>query len=377
MHIFSTNQYKTILDQSKFDSITGKEEISPKKTIVWQGHCYEVISQKTHSYNGFQLICRRIFAIFFIAISLGTLLFFESSKKWISHFWHDKKIYLLVKNSNNQVLHKNLEFLTSCESKTSKITELNVYPVCNETNLETVYQELKQTKNLKGKRVHVGCAGWYNFDIIALRQSHYGIIFDINKDSIDFMKTTIALLKHEKTKADFERAILEYMLAKQTQKPNTFFCKYDFDKQKEIPLREIIQHEKSREGSWLYSEQSYNHIKALAVKGKLGVIQQDVENSTAFKITKQKLMEHRISVDTVYLSNIANFINEKSKAFVDTVTTLLDDESTLISSPLLVERSNPKIQRKDKYGKSRIHQITLKGSQIKAKPELLFTNPEV
>jgi hypothetical protein len=57
---------------------------------------------------------------------------------------------------------------------------------------------------------------------------------------------------------------------------------------------------------------------------------------------------------------------EHSKAFVESMTTLLDDKSILISSPLLI--------KKDRYGKTRVHQITLKGSEVKKNTSLLFTN---
>jgi glyoxylase-like metal-dependent hydrolase (beta-lactamase superfamily II) len=270
--------------------------------------------------------------------------------------------------SHSTFLDKVLEFLPSLEERnTKKLMGLNVYPICNETNLDAVYKDLHQFKKPGNESVHIGCAGWYNFDVMAIRQSAYGIVFDINKDSTDFMKMTVHLLKEKQTKEEFEKSILEYMLGKQNENSKTFFCKHDFETSRNIPLDKIIEHEKSRKNSWLYSETSYGYIRNLVLGGKLAVIQQDSTNSAVFKTIKKKLTERGCSVDTVYASNIADFIpSEHSKDFVDSITGLLDDESILISSPSLVNE--------DKYGKTRIHQVTLKGAEVKRNASLLFTN---
>lgn len=121
----------------------------------------------------------------------------------------------------------------------------------------------------------------------------------------------------------------------------------------------------------------------MAIEGRLGVIQQTMEETTAFQSIKDKLQQQKISVDTLYTSNIANFMDPidskstQSQSFTASVTTLLDDDTLFISSPLLVtadSQLNNRTSKKDKYGKSRIHQIILKGAEVKRNSDLLFIN---
>lgn len=368
-------------DRNEFDSLKALNQPPTKPTVTWQGKNYTLL---------FQSICKKTLAIFLVIVTLGSILAFHSSRTWISDLWSSKSISLLPKVPKriepplSIFLDQKLQFLPMVEKIDSKkLMELDVYPICNETNLEAVSNELKMAKIPEGQKAHIGCAGWYNFDIMAIRKSDYGIIFDINKDSADFMKMTIEFLRLKESKVEFENSIIEYMLKKQAQNSRTFYCKYDFESKKQIPLHDTVKYEKSRKESWLFSEESFQQIRLMAIEGRLGVIQQTMEETTAFQSIKDKLQQQKISVDTLYTSNIANFMDPidskstQSQSFTASVTTLLDDDTLFISSPLLVtadSQLNNRTSKKDKYGKSRIHQIILKGAEVKRNSDLLFIN---
>ena len=88
--------YKIITNQTVFQSLKGNIVPSNKKTVVWKGHSYSVISKKVETYSNVQLVCRRLLAIFLATISLGASLVFTPLKQSVIHFWSVKQIYFYV-----------------------------------------------------------------------------------------------------------------------------------------------------------------------------------------------------------------------------------------------------------------------------------------
>ena len=87
--------------------------------------------------------------------------------------------------------------------------------------------------------------------------------------------------------------------------------------------------------------------------GRLVPIAENATNSPAFHGIKNILRKNGVVVDTLYLSNIANFMNDsnKQKALVRSIRNLIDPSTFVISCPRI-------------QGKIALHQVITRGSVI-------------
>lgn len=227
-----------------------------------------------------------------------------------------------------------------------------IYITTNETNLPTTAEFLKG--HLPPERsIHIGCATWHNFDIMCKRKSDYGLIVDFNPKNADFIKTTIEIVKASETREVFNSTIIAYLNSLQGEERNIFF----HNDQQGLPT-ERIEKELDRNGSWLQSEESYAFIKNLASDERIIAITENITNHKKFSEIRKFLDFNHIAIDTVYLSNICNFMKTKGEkeAFVKSVTHILDNETIFISCP--------EINQLNSSQKIILHQHSTLGSEI-------------
>jgi hypothetical protein len=199
-----------------------------------------------------------------------------------------------------------------------------IYMTTNETGLEKVRAFLSAAPQVK-QSCHIGCAGWHNFDITALRRSDYCLIFDFNPENKKFIDSTLTALKSSPTRQDF----IETM-SSSLRKKNIHFCQKP-GKNSESEMRGEL----NREGSWLATEESYQFIRNLAIQDRIPVISEDVRNTKKFKEISSLLKESGVSIDTVYLSNICIFMRSGSdkEAFASTIRAIASPKTIIINCP--------------------------------------------
>ena len=261
-----------------------------------------------------------------------------------------------------QTLNNSLASLTSDQPKTlqprertSPIKELEIfdnpeipidplsyiYLFTNEFNLDSSAQFLTETPKVPNG-CHVGFSGMHNFDIMALRKSTYGLICDCNKNSTLVLQDIVKILRASPNRKQFienlysvlavaiKKETLHSTLSQVIKKEDLVF--------KEIPFHKDLLVQSMNPHSWLFSDESFHHIRTLALEEKICIITQDARNSKAFEEISQKLREKKISLDTLYLSNIGNYIldNEQTDRplFQATVKALVDESTISINCPL-------------------------------------------
>jgi hypothetical protein len=202
-----------------------------------------------------------------------------------------------------------------------------VYVVTNEDRLDKTQEFLKKQPKINNS-CHIGVSGWHNFDIIAQRNSQLALIFDFNPKNKSFLLDTLQILKCSTTREDFRKNMTAWLRA--TQTPDTF----DGGRFRREPSKQI-QFEFSRNGSWLSDDIAFNHIRQLALRNKIVVITEDIRNSDVFEKISTILKTHNMQIDTLYISNINNYMeSEKDKAdFSSTVNALMQKETILINCP--------------------------------------------
>lgn len=89
--------------------------------------------------------------------------------------------------------------------------------------------------------------------------------------------------------------------------------------------------EQQRETSWLFTDERYHYIRNLALTDKIAVITQSICAYESFLRIRSVLTENAIQIDTIYVSNIGEWIfGEQQTSFIETITALLTENETIL-----------------------------------------------
>lgn len=203
------------------------------------------------------------------------------------------------------------------------------YVGTNETNLSAIKTQLKNLP-LSVHCCYIGVSGWYNFDMMVIRRIDRAVIFDINPHQVIFMKQTLNMIKDNDDICDFLLCMKEFLRSKHEMRVNNISNKKypricnelclqfnvsddieyissrtsDNTEYEIIGYAEILR-ELKRENSWL---NNYNFIRQLALDDKIAIICEDICNIISLTKIISLLHENCYEIDTVYLSNISDWI---------------------------------------------------------------------
>lgn len=230
-----------------------------------------------------------------------------------------------------------------------------IYITTNETNLAEVQQVFSEhpRPNDEVQTIHIGCAAWYNLDIMSARKSTYGLIVDFNPKNADFIRTTLELVNSCESREAFTEAMISHLNSLEGTERELFF----HSDQHGLPTERVAL-ELSREGSWLQSDENYLYIKEqLASNGRLIAITEDITNVEKFASIRRFLDRNNIVIDTLYVSNMCNFMNtsQKKNSFENSMRQLLNRDTIFINCPTLNQGASHSI---------RLHQRPILGRKI-------------
>jgi hypothetical protein len=232
-----------------------------------------------------------------------------------------------------------------------------IYITTNETNLSETSRLLidHPQPSADTQKIHIGCATWHNFDIMCARKSNYGLIIDFNPKNAEFIQKTVEIIKTSKCRAFFKDAMIAYLNSLKGKERDLFF----HADQKGLPT-ERIEKEFSRQGSWLETEEKYLFIKELVTDDRIISITENITNCEKFSKIRQFLDSNKIFINTLYLSNICNFMktaNDK-ESFAKSIKYLLNKDTIFISCPKIKTLNSAKL--------TILHQQTLLGNEVLA-----------
>lgn len=215
------------------------------------------------------------------------------------------------------------------------------YLGCDEQNLLITEKLLLQQYRLDyNEHCHIGLGGYYNFDVASWRKSKRIIIFDNNSDQISLLKRSINLLTQCQYREDFVKHMILYL--DKTHQSVEYNCNTSADSsyqnfrthcfEDRFEVVEI-KTELIRPSSWLSSDNSYKYIRSLVLINKVEIINCDIKQSDIFKQLAEILNKHYILIDTVYLSNVIDFIKpEEMKLFYQSMGYIVRADSLIISA---------------------------------------------
>lgn len=168
------------------------------------------------------------------------------------------------------------------------------YLFTNEEGTAKTIDTLSHLPKRKGKRLHIGVSGFFNYDIVAARKSHGVVLWDIN--------TEVQKL-HELVK--------NALLISPT--PQTFIVNWtqitkslvdaDFFSRNRKNVSQTLYEEASQTTSWLAKEDTYQYIRSLYQKNCVHICFGNWLDKPLIVRTARWVQKNSWVLDTVYLSN--------------------------------------------------------------------------
>ncbi|KTD50807.1 hypothetical protein [Legionella quateirensis] len=233
------------------------------------------------------------------------------------------------------------------------VPDLNMSGVYINTNesgvMDTAVALAKFPKIKQG--CHIGFSGWHNFDIMAQRRSSIALICDLNPENALFLSTALKYVCACSDRFQFIEEFTKFvkkhnyigLRSNQDRDPwmgvvSPLSIKFCFNVVDEYPYTdhysviEEVDLELYRETSWLYTDERYEYIKKLALMDKIALITENICSSDVFRHIVQILHFNTIQIDTVYLSNIAEWIDDKKDRdlFLETIQSFSTDIETIL-----------------------------------------------
>jgi len=194
-------------------------------------------------------------------------------------------------------MQKEIDF-PSCLSRVADLTKKNPYLACNENSQEEVLASLKSKEQLKNA-VHFGFACEFNYNIIALRKPLYAFICDISPDMhLIYAQLKKLMLDHpslDTFKVSLRNLLKEYSVTSATSEA--------------MDAEELLQH-LSREVAFLSNQESYAYVRLMYQANAIFHLNLDIakNNTPAFQSIKRWLDDRNCVVDTLYASNIVEWL---------------------------------------------------------------------
>ncbi|MDR3503198.1 MAG: hypothetical protein P4L79_11530 [Legionella sp.] len=236
--------------------------------------------------------------------------------------------------------------------------QAGVYINTNEHRVKPIFDQVSSFPRIP-ESIHIGFSGWHNFDIMSQRESSRGIICDINPENALFMHYTLKYLIGCSTRDEFIEKMTQFVKKNKYDGSRTNFeknpdlhfvkpksIKFSLNISEEYPehfaVTEEIALEQQRETSWLFTDERYHYIRNLALTDKIVVITESICAHEAFLRIRRLLTDNAIQIDSVYVSNIGEWMwtQEQQANFLETISVLLTDNETILIDAKIANRQN-------------------------------------
>lgn len=240
-----------------------------------------------------------------------------------------------------------------------------IYITTNEENTKAT-RDFLLTEPLVENGCHIGVSGWYNFNMMAMRKSSYGVICDINPKNKVFIDKTVEVLQRAKSRADFARQMIRYV----REQPFDYACYFGAEnEQGEVSSEMEIQNSYdafgSLEGSWLSNDEDYEYIRTLAVQGKIVAFTENIKATGTFERIAKLMRDNAVFIDTVYVSNVCDYMYKDAdkQDFANSMNALISNETIVVNCPARPKNFATTIERWVK-GTDHLQQYACKGRAL-------------
>ncbi len=265
-----------------------------------------------------------------------------------SSFQSSQKSRLPVPHMNGQ--GSKVDPLSKCLRKLDN-AELSkpaggIFISTNESGLEATRKVMQLTPFIT-QGCHIGFSGWHNFDILVARKSDRAIICDYNPENAYFLHHVLEIIRKSKHRTDFVDRTIKYV--KEVNWDNaslgrsnlTHFIEFVPNISEDPIYAELegkpeaeIKLELNKNGSWLQTDESFSYIQKLALDDKIVLLTEDIRATAVFQRMINILQNNGIQVDSLYVTNIHDYMfsEEDKKSFIQTVKALSESDTLIIAA---------------------------------------------
>jgi len=197
------------------------------------------------------------------------------------------------------------------------------YVLSNEKGQTKLFSELAPVST-RSNGIHLGFACWLNFDLIALRKPQFAILCDIDTDMIALLDLIKETVKTSSTQDEFIEAFWQKL-----SKTNNFSGLLG---KKEILNKERFR-EKMQSKGWLSSQENFLTVKQMYFDGKIiHRVLNVTDTSGKFTQIQSWARENQLAFDTIYLSNIVEWVKGNQTPMNQNIDKLMDAQTCVISA---------------------------------------------
>ncbi|NGX56871.1 MAG: hypothetical protein K1060chlam5_01119 [Candidatus Anoxychlamydiales bacterium] len=205
--------------------------------------------------------------------------------------------------------------------------EVSTYIIANETNRQSLIDRIPLNADLVANNLHIGFSCDVNFDLIARRKPAYAIIADIDPamfGAYQIIKKTLALVKsrHE---------FVDQLLSDKKIQDALGICGLDKELWKTGYLSAKFYYLLNQRFSWLGSDESFDFVKNFFQQDRCHFVNLNILNIDDIKKVARWYESKGLRVDSIYLSNIQEWINkEQTFRYRDNINLLIKSPDTFI-----------------------------------------------
>ncbi|NGX60405.1 MAG: hypothetical protein KR126chlam3_01578 [Chlamydiae bacterium] len=200
------------------------------------------------------------------------------------------------------------------------------YVLCNEEDQNEILEQLSPARS---NGVHLGFSCWLNFDILAEKKTPYAILCDFDSNMIALLNFIQKIIIISRTPDEFIETFWQKLSSQE---------KLDFEgflgPRGHVNYEQFC--EKMKQGGWLSSPEKFQTIKDMYAQGKILHRKLDVTDESAFNQIKQWALDHHLVFDTLYTSNIPEWIFqstfEKRQTLYRNVAKIIDPRTQVITA---------------------------------------------
>jgi hypothetical protein len=212
------------------------------------------------------------------------------------------------------------------------ICSTDVYVACNELEIDQTLAKIDRLKDDK-KAVYVGFSCNFNFSAIAKRRPSVAFICDINVRTQQVVRFIISQIKQSAQMADFKLQFHAHLLA--NAKP--YFAFTQLDEAKKYVDEEVAKCEK--QGAWLTSEEDYQFLRQLALKGAIHYLNLDMTDTVSLIKLRDWIDTQGKQLDLLYLSNVPEWVKrshfKKHQKMLSDIKKFIGHDKVLIVDAIL------------------------------------------
>ena len=215
----------------------------------------------------------------------------------------------------------------------SPILKLNDIPyvLCNEEGQRDVLTLLESIPHSENG-IHLGFSCWFNYDCISIRSPSKAIICDIDQNTIAVLNMIKRIVADSKNSDQF----MELFWKALQENPDLDFPGLIAEQGECLNYDRFCLKMKTN-GGWLSSEEHFEVIKRMYRDGLIIHCQLNIaKDVSAFDSLQQWAIQNKLSFDTIYISNIPEWLFIHSKDQLSQMKTnlnkLLDAKTYVLSA---------------------------------------------